>query len=280
MKVLVIGKNGALGSVLAEAHQGPDLTAWGREDLDVTKEQDVLKKITDVKPDLVYNCVADNNVDRAEQDPETANAVNGQAPGYMAKACREIGATFVHFSSDYVFDGKNQKGYNETDQPNPINAYGRSKLLGEQQVQKNTDKFYIIRTAWLFGGAPRVGTEKKSFVTTMLELAEKNEPIKIVNDQFGTPTYIPELANSTQILVKYLSVPGIYHVINKGQASRFDWAKEIFEVASKKVDLVPISYKDVKSAAPRPQYSILLNNKMPRLRSWQSALKDYLHNES
>src|SRR3989338_5149412 len=150
-KILVIGKNGNLGSEIVRQLEDKDVTAWDREDLDVTKRDDVLGEITELKPALVFNCAAFNNVDAAETDPGPANSINGYAPGYLAEACKSVGAILVHYSSDYVFDGASEQGYNEDATPNPIRAYGRSKVLGEGEVKKNTDRYYIIRTSWLFG---------------------------------------------------------------------------------------------------------------------------------
>ncbi len=276
--VLIVGKNGNLGRELVSMY--PDATAWGRDELDVTEEQAVSKKLAELQPDVVFNCTAYNDVDGAEQNSELANQINTKAPELLAKVCEQIGATLVHFSTGQVFAGDSKDGYTETDTPQPINAYGQSKLAGEQAVASSCKKHYVVRTEWLYAKPATTGTSKKSFNDIMLEMAEAGKPIKAVNDEFGKPTYAKDLAVMSKELVEQNLPYGIYHGINEGVASRYDWAKEIFRIKNIEADLSPVPASTFPPrAAKRPQYEILNNTKFPKLRSWQDALKDYLTND-
>jgi dTDP-4-dehydrorhamnose reductase len=276
MKIVIIGKDGALGGELMSAYKNDTPRGYSHSDLDITDHAAVAQTIAAERPDIVFNCAAYNNVDGAESDPKQADEVNGYAVGKLAAACAGIGATFVHFSTDYVFDGTNQAGSDESAQPNPVNAYGRSKLLGETETQRAGGNYYIIRTAWLFGGQATGTSAKKSFADHIMERAKAGQDIKVVSDQFGTPTYIPDLAAAAYELVRDRAPFGIYHLINSDRASRLQWAQEILNLAGLKAPLTAISYKNLPAKAPRPQYSFLLNTKRPTLRRWQDALKESL----
>ncbi len=276
--ILIIGKNGNLGRELVSLY--PDATAWGRSELDVTDENAVTNQITGLKPDIVFNCTAYNDVDGAEQNSETAKSINAKAPEFLAKVCDQISATLVHYSTGQVFAGDSKDGYTETDIPQPINAYGQSKLGGEQAVTNFCKKSYIIRTEWLYAKPATTGTSKKSFIDIMLEMAETGKSIKAVDDEFGKPTYAKDLAIMSKELVEQNQPFGIYHGINEGLASRYDWAKEIFRIKNIEADLSPVPASTFPPReAKRPQYEILNNTKFPKLRSWQDALKDYLTND-
>lgn len=250
---------------------------WDREELDVTDEEQVKPKLKEFKPDLVINCTAYNDVDGAEEDRAVAEAINGLAPGYLAAVCAEMDAVFVHFSTGQVFAGDNSQGYNEDDVPSPLNTYGRSKLMGEMEVEKNTEKYYLIRTAWLYGAGPSSG-KKKSFVDIMLDLAKKDRPIKGVDDEFGNPTYSLDLAQAVRAMIEEKKPFGVYHLVNEGVASRLDWMKEIFIIKEMEVGIVPVSREEFagKRKAKRPQYEVLNNTKFIKLRPWTEALKEYL----
>lgn len=276
MKVLILGHKGNLGNELMQVYSDLNPTGWDREDLDVTDEQAVWDKITEFKPDLVYNCVAFNAVDKAEEDRITADNVNGYAPGYIAKACKSIGSTLVHYSSGMVFDGHNPAGYQEEDPATPINAYGRSKLLGEMEAQENMENIYVIRTCWLFGKSGPGQTNKKSFIDLMLEKAAAGEPISVVDDEIGKPTYTLDLAQASRAIVEETRPFGIYHITNDGAVSRLDWAREIFSLKNIDVELKPIKGYGLQRMARRPQYEVLVNTKFLELRPWTEALKDFV----
>jgi dTDP-4-dehydrorhamnose reductase len=231
----------------------------------------------------VFNCAAYNAVDKAEDDPIPANKINGYAVGNLAKICSKIGAVLVHYSSNYVFDGKKPEGYTETDSPHPISKYAESKLLGETELQKHGKNFYLIRSTWLYGSGATSETSKKSFVDTMLALAKEKSAIEVVADQFGQPTWTADLALASQRLVEGGHPYGTYHITNSGSASWLSWAEEIFRLKNVDIKLVPNSMNDFSlpsHKAKRPQHGLLLNTKFPPLRSWQEALKDYLTNSN
>ena len=257
--VLILGANGMLGRDLATVFPGARLC--GHKDLDITDEAAVKAYILDAKPDLVINAAAYTNVDGCEDEPETAFAINGDAPGYIAAACREVGARLVHYSTDYVFDGSKTE-YVESDETNPINVYGASKLRGEQNIARNMDDYRIIRTSWLFG---RHG---KNFVETIRHLSKENETVRVVTDQVGKPTYTADLARKTTEIAE--CPPGIYHVTNDDVCSWYEFARAFAS------NVVPCSSSEFPRKARRPAYSVHVNTKTPPLRHWREALADYL----
>ena len=274
MKVLILGAKGSLGQTFIDVYQDHDVVAWDRAELDITDEAAVAEKISELKPELIINCAAYNAVDRAEEERAIADQINGNAVGFIAKVANQIGATLVHFSSAYVFAGDKPEGYNEDDLPNPLSVYGKSKLLGEMEAQENTDQMYVVRTTWLYGKLSETG--KPSFVETMLKLGAENREIKGINDEFGQPTNVLDLAQATRALVEVKKPFGIYHLTNSGQASWYDWAKEIFNIKKVSADLVPAKSQDFIRPAKRPQYGILNNTKFIELRPWTEALKEFL----
>jgi dTDP-4-dehydrorhamnose reductase len=239
----------------------PDAVKLTRNNLDITNKQQVLKTIEEIKPDVVINAAAYTNVDGCEDMQDLAFKANGHAPGYIAQACANIGAILVHFSTDYVFDGLKRE-YAESDTTNPINIYGRSKLMGEQEVIKNTDNYRIIRTSWLFG------KNGKNFVDTMLKLSKERGAVKVVNDQSGKPTYTTDLTRKTSEIINLN--PGIYHITNEGQCTWYEFASEIIKNA------VPCSSDEFPTKAKRPTYSVLTNTKTTPMRHWKDALNEYL----
>ena len=257
--ILIFGANGMLGRDLATVFPGARLC--GHKDLDVTDEVAVRTYILSIKPDLVINAAAYTNVDRCESDPGTAFAVNGDAPGYIAAACREAGARLIHYSTDYVFDGKKTE-YIESDEPNPINVYGASKLRGEQNIVKIMDDYRIIRTSWLFG---RYG---RNFVETIRQLSQTNDTVRVVTDQVGKPTYTVDLARKTVEIIE--CPPGVYHVTNDGACSWYEFARAFAS------NVVPCTSDEFPRNAKRPAYSVLVSTKTSPMRPWKEALKDYL----
>lgn len=281
-RYLILGKNGMLGMDLQKAFHDRDFVALGHQDLDITNLEALKTEILNVQPDVIINAVAYKDVNKAESEEALANLVNGQAVGHLAKICRDFGITLVHISTDYVFDGKNRQGYTEDAQPNPINAYGRSKLLGEQLMidemeaeytgDNEEGKYFIIRTSYLFG------KHGIGLLTKLLDNAKKGEKFKVINDQWACPTFTLDLANQIKWLLEsneYES--GIYHIVNEGATNWYDLAKVLLADAGYDPNLVEAcSYSEWKAPAERPQYSVLLNTKLPILRSWKDALKDFL----
>jgi dTDP-4-dehydrorhamnose reductase len=270
MKILVFGARGMLGTDLMNVLQNHNPIGLDLAEVDITKEKLVQKKLIELKPDIVINCAAYTRVDDCEKNQDLAMQVNGQAVGYIAKACQEIGATLIHFSTDYVFDGKKEEGYNEDDQPNPLNIYGKSKLLGEELLQKNCEKFYLIRTSWLYG------KNGPNFVETMLKLAKEQNVLKVVNNQFGKPAYSMDLARAVKNIIETKPAFGIYHLTNENSCSWYEFAKKIFEIKNIDVQIEPVTTSEFPRPAKRPNYSILINNKLPKLQPWQEALQVYL----
>ena len=273
-----------LGRELCKVFHDQDFIALAKKDLDITDQAKVFEDFFNFQPDVVINAAGYTKVDEAESDEETAAGINGYAIGVLAKACREIDATFVHFSTDYVFPGTKRTGYNEEDPTKPINAYGKSKELGEKLLIEemellSTDfpvegKYFLIRTSWLYGA------HGKNFVDTMLQLGQKNNEVKVVNDQHGKPTYALDLAKQVKWLIDTHEYPsGIYHVTNDGMTSWFEFAKEIFKLAKMNTDVVPCGSLDYVRPAKRPTYSPLNNNKLPALRGWKEALKEYINSK-
>ena len=275
-KVLIIGARGMLGRELARIFKDSNPLLWDKKEVDITNQGQVKQLIIDKSPDLIINAAAYTDVDASESNQKLAGLINGKAVGYLSETASEIGAVFVHYSSDYVFNGKNEQGYREDDQPsNPINVYGRSKILGEKLLQDNCKKHYLIRSSGLFGKYGR------NFVDTILKLAKSQKEVKVVNDQFLKPTYAPDLAKVTKELIDKKHKFGIYHLINEKAVNWYDFAREICQVYSdvNKVKLGgirPCLSKEFSRPAKRPKYSVLLNTKIKPLRPWPEALREYL----
>ncbi|HBH46400.1 MAG: hypothetical protein A2445_04870 [Candidatus Jacksonbacteria bacterium RIFOXYC2_FULL_44_29] len=353
-QVLLLGKNGMLGQAIVGAiHESPvrnragaihelslrhlesirvTLHSWGHQDLDITDRLEVIKKISQLKPSIVINATGFTDVDGAESQKDLAFAVNVAGPGYLAEVCNQINASLIHFSTDYVFDGSQERGYEENDQSHlgPVNVYGESKLEGEKNVKyqisnvnsipnskSQMSKYFIVRTSWLYGQGG------KNFVDTILKRARDGQTeFKIVDDQFGLPTYAFDLAQAVWEMVNQHEQldSGIYHVTNskfqilnfkslpakayalrRGQAgisndkcqmtnateetagiTWYDFACEIFKQAkelgilSKLPIITPCATAEFPRLAKRPKYGALISTKLPALRSWQSALTDYL----
>ena len=271
MKILILGYKGMLGHELVkEFENGHELILWDRDQIDISRKEDTIKKVSDLCPDLVINAAAYTAVDEVEHNKDLAYKVNSCAVGFLATACKEIDALFVHFSTDYVFDGENHNGYKENHSYNPINIYGKSKALGEKMILDISSKYYIIRTSWLFG------KHGKNFIETMLRLDKEKKDIKVVNDQFGSPTYAKDLAAAVKKLVESQNPYGIYHITNFGTCNWYDFALKIFEFSGLKPNIKPVASEEFPTPAKRPTYSMLVNTKLPPMRKWEEALKDYL----
>ncbi|MFY9540482.1 MAG: dTDP-4-dehydrorhamnose reductase [Methanosarcina flavescens] len=259
IKTLIIGSSGMLGSDLCKTF--PDAVKLTHHDLDITDREQVIESILKIKPDVVINAAAYTNVDGCEDNKELAFQVNGYGPGYIAEACARAGAKLVHFSTDYVFDGS-KKEYVESDIPDPINVYGDSKLLGEKKIIENMDDYRIVRISWLFG------MHGKNFVETMLKLSGEMDTVKVVNDQFGKPTYTMDLASKVKEIIEL--DPGIYHITNDGICSWYEFASSIID------NVIPCTSEEFPRKAKRPKYSVLVNTKTEPMRHWREALKAYL----
>lgn len=285
MRILITGAQGQLGRdmVASAQNSGYDTVALGRDRLDITRTENVRRTIEDISPDLVINCAAYTAVDRAEQEAELAFAVNRDGPSHMAASCSKLAIPLIHISTDYVFDGRKQGPYRENDPICPLNVYGRSKAAGESAIQRNTDRFIILRTAWVFGA------HGNNFVKTMLRLGCEKETIRVVDDQVGCPTFTGSLAHAIiSIAGRYRLQSdldwGIYHYGGQPPVSWHGFAKQIFKTARqaglplKLNRLEAISTREYPTAAERAANSVLDNRKIERVfdievESWHAGLQ-------
>lgn len=278
MKILIIGSKGMLGADLQKIFsKNYEVIGWDREEIDITDEKIVDQKITELKPNVVINAAAYNAVDEAEKNKDLANSVNGYAVGFLARTCRKNDILLIHYSTNYVFDGRNKNGYTELDKPNPQSVYAQSKFLGERELQKNTNKFYLIRTARIFGEPAKSILAKKSFVQTMLDLASKHKELKVVNEEHSNSTYSKDLAQRTKEIIEWKKPFSIYHVTNEGACTWYEFAKKIFEIKNINVRVIPVTSKEFSRPAKRPKYAVLINTKLPKMRKWDDALEKYLN---
>lgn len=281
MKLAIIGANGQLGTDLVRVlktteHEIIPLT---EDDIDVTDFKSSEKLLRNIQPEALINCAAYVRVDDAEDFADKAFLVNALGSRNIALVCKDLNAISIYISTDYIFDGKKKVPYTEDDIPNPLNVYGNSKLAGEYFVKNIVDKHYIIRSASLFGTAGAMG-KGGNFVETMLKKAHGNEEIKVVDDMVMSPTYTRDLADMIRkILAKKLPY-GIYHVINSGECSWYEFARAIFENTGMKANLSPTRTNILQSKARRPMFSPLASVKLKNygleMESWEVALKNYL----
>ncbi|MFQ6083880.1 MAG: dTDP-4-dehydrorhamnose reductase [Candidatus Aminicenantia bacterium] len=274
---LILGSKGMLGSELVQVFSDYHPISWDIEDLDITNLEEVEKKIGSKRPDLIINAAAYTDVDGAEKNQDIAFKTNRDAVGYLAKVSHRIGAILVHYSTEYVFKGDNPKGYKEDDIPSqPLNIYGQSKLLGENLLKIQCQRYYLIRTSSLFGSSSQPGSHQ-NFVETILKLGAGQSEIKVVNDQYHKPAYTLDLAKRTREIIETRKPFGVYHLTNEGVTTWYDFAKKIIELSHFKTRIIPFSTKDLGRPAKRPKWSILNNTKLPLMRNWNEALKDYLY---
>lgn len=276
MKVVVTGAAGQLGQdVLLElGRKNHQAFGTDRTQLDITNEADVTTYINEVKPDVILHCAAYTNVDAAEENEDAAYQINAAGTEYLAKAAKLNGAKMLYISTDYVFDGTATEPY-EVDEPTkPLGAYGRTKLAGEQLLQKHLDEFFIVRTAWVFG------IYGNNFVKTMIRLGKERGEVGVVHDQVGSPTYTVDLA---QFMVELMETEkyGIYHATNSGICSWYEFAVEIFKQEDMKVTVNPLTSDQFPRPAARPKYSVLSKKMIEEqglspLRDWKEALAAYL----
>lgn len=269
MKILVTGADGMLGQDLCPILEdcGHEVIETDLPEIDITKPDVILDVLSSEKPDAVIHCAAYTNVDKAEEDIETARLINKIGTKNVAEVCAKLDIPIVYISTDYVFDGKSNVPYLPNSLKNPINNYGLTKSEGEDEVRKLCEKYYIVRTSWLYGH------HGKNFVETMLSLANKDE-LKVVDDQTGCPTWTVELSNGIAKILEENKPYGIYHVCGSGSTTWYGFAKQIFEFSKLNVNLLPCKTEEFPRPAARPHYSVMNNDKI--CRDWKLALKDYL----
>lgn len=254
MKIFITGATGQLGRALSNLcdREKIEYTAYGSKDLDITNSAEVFIRVSEDKPDVIVNCAAYNAVDQAESEWQQAYSVNGLGVRNLALAANSIGAAIVHFSTDYVFDGKKNRPYTLVDSSNPLSRYGESKLLGEQFVRDLAERFYLVRTSWVFGH----GTT--NFVLKVLEWSRARQEISVVSDQVSSPTFAPDLAYATLRLIETGNY-GLYHVTNTGHCSRYEWAQAILDAKNWTGQITQVSSDAFPTPAMRPLFSVLDN---------------------
>ncbi|CAI3358732.1 dTDP-4-dehydrorhamnose reductase [Enterococcus cecorum] len=274
--ILLTGGNGQLGTELRHLldEKGVEYVSTDAKKMDITDAQATMDYITNLKPTVIYHCAAYTAVDKAEDEGKALDEkINVDGTRNVALAAKEVGATLVYISTDYVFDGKLKDGEYAVDAPiNPLNEYGRTKALGEKAVQEIMDDYYIIRTSWVFG---KYG---HNFVFTMQKLAETRDELTIVNDQFGRPTWTRTLAEFMYFVIDQKAPFGIYHLSNDNACSWYEFAKEILKDTDVKVS--PVTSEQFPQKATRPQYSVMDLSKAKKLGfhipTWQEALQGML----
>ncbi|MBZ0168952.1 Spore coat polysaccharide biosynthesis protein spsK [Candidatus Methylomirabilis lanthanidiphila] len=279
MTILLIGADGQLGSELRQAFSDQDLVPLTHADLELTDPARVLELVRQYRPGLILNTAAYHRVDECEGFPERAFAVNAVAIRDLAIAAKEIGAALVHFSTDYVFDGRQRNPYREVDPPGPLSVYATSKLAGEHLVMAVLPQHFVIRTSGLYGPAGR-RNKTGNFVETMLRLAREGREIRVVGDQIVTPTSAEDLARKVRQLVE-TGAYGLYHITNNGECSWHQFASAIFDMTGLHPRLQETTAAAFAAPARRPAYSVLDNANLRSLglddlRHWREALADYL----
>lgn len=276
--ILVTGARGMLGrdlvSVLRRHLPPAEIFALGREELDITDEGAVRERVDEVRPAVIINCAAYTDVDGCEAERERAFLVNARGPELLARAASRAGALLLHISTDFVFDGAKGAPYREDDPPRPISAYGESKLAGEEAVRGLAPEHLIVRTAWLYG---RHGA---NFVETILRLADRQDELRVVTDQVGSPTWTVELASAVVALLR-AGARGTYHAAGRGWCTRYEWAGEILRLAGMERTLVPVTTEEFPRPARRPANSALDCGKLRRevgfrFCPWHRGLARYL----
>ena len=282
--ILLIGCNGQLGAQLQKTLQAySNLKAVARPIVEMSQPETLRELIQENQPEIIINAAAYTAVDKAESEPELANTINALAPKVIAQEAEKLKAFFIHISTDYVFDGKNSRPYRENDSTNPLNIYGETKLAGEQAILSNCSKYFILRTAWVYGNLG-----KSNFVKTMLRLGAQKLELKVVADQIGSPTWTRDIAQTIAALIPDTSrIIGTYHYTNSGIASWYDFAVAIFEEAKQlgfplKIDrVIPITTSEYPTPATRPSYSVLNCAKISSLMEshpphWRQSLREML----
>jgi dTDP-4-dehydrorhamnose reductase len=271
VRILVTGAAGQLGRALPAALHGHELCALSHAQLDVTRRDDVRQALYGHAPELVVNCAAYNAVDAAESEPEAAYALNQGGPRTLAEATAETGAALLHVSTDYVFDGRAGAPYAEDAPPNPLSVYGKSKLAGEQAVRAANPRHYLVRTAWLYAAAG------KNFPLTLIGLARTGE-VRVVDDQTGSPTYVPHLAAAIARLVDATAPFGTYHLAGSGAASWYELTLALFARLGIGARVTPVTTAEFPRPAPRPRYSVLVSLREPRIElpPWQAGLDAFV----
>ncbi|MFC1644494.1 SDR family oxidoreductase [Patescibacteria group bacterium] len=305
-KVLIVGSKGMLGQELVSVFEDDsdyEVFDWDRNEIDTTNKDESFNKIEELGPEIILNAAAYNAVDLCEEDDsefEKAKKLNGLAPGYLAEISKKIGATFVHYSTDYVFgesmpeipepegctgscgscglhdNFEAEVGFKEDDVTAPTNRYGESKLMGEKETQEKGEKYYIVRLSKLFGKPAQTDGAKRSFFDVMLEAGKNNDEVKAVDEETSCFTYAPDLARKSKEMIESKKDFGIYHIINSDACTWYEAVVELYRQAGIETKISPVSGEEFPRPAKRPFFSVLINKKLNPLRSYKEALADYL----
>jgi dTDP-4-dehydrorhamnose reductase len=273
VRILLAGAGGQLGLELTDVlpRRGHEVVALDRRRLDVADAGAVDDVIGEHSPQIVVNAAAYTNVDGCEEEAALAYSVNALGPRNLAQACGRRGCELLHVSTNYVFDGRDERPYETFDPPNPISAYGRTKLAGEEYVMRLTNRWYVVRSAGVYGRG-------HNFVRTMMRAAGERDLLKVKDDEFISPTYSRDLAEGIAGIIQD-GLYGLYHLTNAGSCSWYEFTREIFRLAGIETALVPIPGSEYPLPAARPANGILSSVGSPRLRHWSEALADYLVQE-
>ncbi|MFB0566881.1 MAG: dTDP-4-dehydrorhamnose reductase [Candidatus Aminicenantaceae bacterium] len=279
MKVAIIGADGQLGSDLVKVFERDEVFPLYYPDFDITKPKESRKVLSSFDIDVVINTAAYHRVDECEDNAQKSFLVNSIAVRELALICRRLSLILVHFSTDYVFDGRKREPYIEEDIPNPLNVYAVSKLAGEYFVRNILDKYFLVRSCGLYGEVGCWGKES-NFVDAMVDLGKRRKALKIVNDQWVTPTSSAELAARVSELIRTAHY-GLYHMTNEGQCTWYEFAETIFSLIGKRPHLMPIDSETYGARAKRPLYSILENKRareigLTEFSHWRDALESYV----
>ena len=280
MKLAIIGANGQLGTDLCEVFSANHkVIELNHADIEITDLDNVRSVLTLTKPDFVFNTAAYNLVADAEKFPAKAFEINGTGVLNLARVCQDLGIRFVHYSTDYVFDGKKQNPYQEDDLPNPLNVYGSSKLVGEYFALNYCEKTFVIRVSGIYGKVPS-RSKGGNFITSIVRQAREKHEVRVVNDEILTPTPTLHIAKNSGSLID-TDAFGLYHMSCEGQCSWYEFARVIWETLQLETPLVPVSVRDFPLTVRRPFYSVLENKKLNELRinqmpGWKEALREFL----
>lgn len=275
MRILITGANGMLANAVKKELKDEDLICTDVAELDITNAEQVNKFVEKVNPQYIINCAAYTAVDKAEENEELVYRINAIGPKNLAVAAKNNDAVLIHISTDYVFGGDKpiDQDYTEDDEKNPQAVYGTTKLAGEKFIEENCSKYYIFRTAWLYG-------EGHNFVRTMLDLAKTRDEVKVVNDQHGSPTYAVDLASIIHQAIDKKIEYGVYNSTNLGYTTWYDFTKMIFELEDVKCKVTPVTSEEFKSPAKRPKNSQMSKDKLLKngiiIPTYEDALKRYL----
>ena len=280
MKIVVTGAAGHLGAaIVAEFAEAHDVVALTHAALDITVRADVRDRMASLRPDAIINCAAYNDVDAAQRDPSPALELNAFAVIALARAAAEQKAALVHFGTDFVFDGDIDRPYVETDAPRPRSFYGATKLLGERFAE-DAPRHYVLRVESIFGGPTAGTTARDGSLGTIVRKLRAGEEVAVFTDRTVSPSYAPDIARATRMLLEQQAASGLYHCVNAGQASWDEIAKQAAAILGVEPRLKPITLDAVALAAPRPKYCAMDPSKLAAagapMRSWQDALRRWL----